>query len=123
MLLVLTVVGAGVSYDTHLGGHLRGVPQADGGGQLAAELVDPQAPGAEIASGPVADGARDCSDDHAPSARCAPLPPAFSPGPAALPGPSVGRLVSVAVHDDVAAPDGTAEATAPSLHALGISRT
>lgn len=101
MLLVLTVVSAGVPYGTHAGGH----------------------PVAEIASGPVADGSRDCSDHHAPSAQCAPLPPAFSPGPAAMPEPSAGRLVSIAVHDDTPAPAGTAEAMAPSLHALGISRT
>jgi hypothetical protein len=77
----------------------------------------------EVASGPVHDGLRDCSDHHPPSAHCDPLPAASSPGPAALPVPPTGRLGSTVVHGDTPVPANTADATAPSLHALGISRT
>lgn len=100
MFLVLAVVGAGVVWSTY---H--------------------EATAVEAASGPIHDGLRDCSDHHPPSAHCDPLPPASSPGPDALPVPSAGTLVSAVVHDDVPVPASTAEATAPSLHALGISRT
>lgn len=100
MLLVLAVVSAGVVCSTH----------------HAATSV-------EVASGPTHDGARDCADDHRPSAQCDPLPPVSSPGPATLLAPSTGGLVSVVAHDDTPVPANTAGTTAPSLHALGISRT
>lgn len=72
---------------------------------------------------PTHDGARDCADDHRPSAQCDPLPPVSSPGPAALLAPSTGGLVSAVVHGDTPVPANTADVTAPSLHTLGISRT
>jgi hypothetical protein len=100
MFLVLTVVGTGVLC----------------GAQHEVTAV-------EATAGPVHDGLRDCSDRHPPSAHCDPLLPVFSPGPAAAPVPSTGWLVSAVGHDDVQVPTNTADATAPSLHALGISRT
>jgi hypothetical protein len=100
MFLVLAVVSAGVVSSTHL-----------------------DATAVEVASGPIHDGFRDCSDHHPPSAHCDPLPTVSSPGPAALPVPSTGWLVSAVGHGDTPVPADTADATAPSLHALGISRT
>lgn len=100
MFLVLAVVSAGVVSSTY---H--------------------EATAVEVASGPIHDGLRDCSGHHPPSAHCDPLPPVSSPGPAALPVPSTGWLVSAVGHNDAAVPANAADATAPSLHALGISRT
>lgn len=123
MFLVLTVVGAGVLCGIHLDDHPHGGPQAHQSvGQPAAQAMEAPAPG-KIAAGPVGDSRQDCSDHHLPSAQCDPLLPASASGPAALPEPSVWQLVTVAVHDDTPVPANTAEATAPSLHALGISRT
>ncbi|MEU4388614.1 hypothetical protein [Promicromonospora sp. NPDC023805] len=82
-----------------------------------------EATAVEVASGSIHDGFGDCSDRHPPSVHCGPLLTVSSPGPAALPLPSAGTLVSAVVHDDVPVPANTADATAPSLHALGISRT
>ncbi|MFC4626668.1 hypothetical protein ACFO6V_00395 [Promicromonospora alba] len=82
-----------------------------------------EATAVEIASGPTRDDARYCSDDHRQSAQCDVLPPVSSSGPAALLEPSTGGLVTAVVHDDTPVPATTADATAPSLHALGISRT
>jgi hypothetical protein len=119
MFVVLTVVSAWLLCGIHLDDH----PQAHhGGGPLVTRSTDAQAP-REIAAGPTGGGWQDCSDHHAPSAQCDPLLPASSPGPAAMPEPSVRRLVSATVHGDIQVPTNTAEATAPSLHALGISRT
>lgn len=100
MFLVLAVVGAGVVCGTY-----------------------PEASVVEVAAGPIHDGLRDCSDHHSPSAHCDPLLPVFSPGPAAAPVASTGWLVSAVGHGDTPVPANTADATAPSLHALGISRT
>jgi hypothetical protein len=100
MFLVLTVVGTGVLC----------------GAQHEVTAV-------EATAGPVHDSLRDCSDRHPPSAHCDPFLPVSSPGPAAPPVPSTGWLVSTVVHGDTPVPAGTADATAPSLHALGISRT
>lgn len=77
----------------------------------------------EVTSGPIHDGLRDCSDHHSPSAHCDPRLSVFSPGPAVAPLASTGWLVSAVGHRNPLVPAGTADATAPSLHALGISRT
>jgi hypothetical protein len=123
MFLVLTMVSTGVLCGFHLDDHPHGGPQAHhGGGQLATQAMDAPAFGVS-AAGPTGDGWQGCSDHHLPSAQCDSLLPVPSPGPAAMPEPSVRRLVTAAVHDDTPVPANTAEATAPSLHALGISRT
>ncbi|MGI5191571.1 hypothetical protein ACQEVI_25755 [Promicromonospora sp. CA-289599] len=100
MLLVLAVVSAGAVVSTY---H--------------------DATTVEVAVGPIHDGLRDCSDHHSPSAHCDPVVPVFSSGPAAAPVPSTGWLVSAVGHGDTPVPANTADASAPSLHALGISRT
>ena len=123
MFLVLAVVSAGVVCSIHLDDGPRGGSRTHSGEQVAAQTTDVRATAAEPASWPTHGGPRDCSDDHRPSAQCDPLPPVSSPGPAALPEPSTGGLVSAVVHDDTPVPATMAEATAPSLDALGISRT
>lgn len=100
MLLVLAVVSAGVVCSTY---H--------------------EATAVQVVAAPIHDGLRDCSDHHSPSAHCDPLLPVFSPGPGAAAVPSTGWLVSAVGHSSTPLPANTADATAPSLHALGISRT
>lgn len=107
MVLVLTVVSAGVLC----------------GGQVAVQVADHPVLAVETVSGPVGGDSPYCADHHSPSAQCDPLRAAHSPGPPARPEPSTSWFMAPAVHHDTLAPAGTAEATAPSLHALGISRT
>ena len=124
VLLVLTLVSASALGGSHRDGFPHGGPQAaDGGGRLVTQTEGTDAPAAGTAAGPVGAGRPDCPDRHSPLAQCDPLPLASSPGPAAAPAPTVSRFAPVAVPEDVPAPANTAEATAPSLHALGISRT
>ena len=129
LFLALAIIGAGVLCSVPLDAHLHGGTQVrDDGGQLAVQLAAaPDPAGAEApeptAPEPLGDGPRDCSDRHAPSIQCAPLPPVTSPGPAAMPEPAFPQPALIPVHDDAPAPVNTAEATGPSLHALGISRT
>ncbi|WP_369374412.1 hypothetical protein AB1046_08845 [Promicromonospora sp. Populi] len=112
LFVVLTFIGtsglcSGFLDEAFLGEHLHG------GQPVHSVLV----------GAPAGDGAHDCSDRHPPAAQCAPLPPVTSPGPAAAPEPAVRQPALIPVPDDAPAPANTAEATRPSLHALGISRT
>src|SRR5690606_17014959 len=86
-----------------------------------ASPIAPAAAGA--ASGPVdRGGAHGCSDHHTATAQCDPVLPQ-TPGPAAVPDQTVQWLVrDVADHSAPSLSGGTI-ASAPSLHALGISRT
>ncbi len=116
MLLVLTVVSVHALCSVHVDTH-------DGGEVLAAQgVASTQDPAVEVVPEPLGGASHGCSDHHSVTVRCDPvLPPSLVL--AALPERTVQRLAPAAVHQDHRTASSVATAAAPSLHALGISRT
>jgi hypothetical protein len=124
MLLVLAIISAHLLCSTHPN------EQAQGAGHPYVAAVQssehgPATTGASVAvaaPAPPGDGSHGCSDHHPVTAQCDPvLLPA--PGPAAVPELAMQWLVSDMARHEPTVPLSTTVAAAPSLTALGISRT
>ncbi|WP_125777268.1 hypothetical protein [Antribacter gilvus] len=122
MFLVLAVVSVHVLCNVHLdepaqsAGHSHQAPVPD------AEQASAPTSVVEAAPAPLGGGSHGCSDHHSATAQCDPVTPT-SPGPAVAPTSSVQWLVSDLAHAERAARHIGTVAAAPSLTALGISRT
>ena len=124
MFLVLAVVSVHVLCSVHLDEHAHtGAQASDGGEVLAAhDVASAQDAAGEVVPEPLGGGSHGCSDHRAVTAQCDPILPA----PlvlAAVPERTVQRIAPAAVHQDHRTATSVAVAAAPSLHALGISRT
>lgn len=123
MLLVLAVVSVHVLCSVHLD-----APAQSAGHSHQAVQGSPQEPATvptfvvEAAPGPMGSGSHGCSDHHSATVQCDPVTPT-PPGPAVAPDLAVQWLVSDVAHREPAARQFGTVAAAPSLHALGISRT
>jgi hypothetical protein len=121
MLLVLTVISAHVLCSTHLN-------EAESAGHSRVAAVQSAVPATadasvvEAAPAPLGSDSHGCSDHHSVTAQCDPvlLPP---PGPAVVPELAVQWLVADLAHREPPARSSVTVAAAPSLTALGISRT
>lgn len=124
MFLVLAVVSAHVLCSVQLDGETHSGAQApDGGGQLAVyDVASAHDAVVEVVPEPLGGDSHGCSDHHPVTTRCDPvLPPPLVL--AVMPERTVQRLAPAVVHQDHRAASSAATAAAPSLHALGISRT
>ncbi|WP_146197309.1 hypothetical protein [Promicromonospora sp. AC04] len=122
MLLVLAAVTVHALCSFHLDPHTSAQAH-DGGEVLAAQgVANTQDAAVEVVPEPLGGASHGCSDRHSAAVQCDPvLPPSLVL--AALPEPAVQRLAPVTVHRDHRTASSVAVAAAPSLHALGISRT
>ena len=124
MFLVLAVLSVHFLCSAHVDGQAQSashshVAAVQGSGQEAAPT---ETSAVEVASAPLGGGSHGCFDHHVVTAQCDPVVPS-SPGPAVVPDSAVQWLVSdMALRESPAWSGGTV-AAAPSLHALGISRT
>jgi hypothetical protein len=133
MLLVLAVVSVQALCTVHLDDLVRSTTHSAGSstshahgvvGQDAVQgITGSQDASARAASEPALDGgSHGCFDRHPMTTQCDPARP-LPPSPAVVPDLAVQRLVpGMTRHESRAEPSGTA-AAAPSLHAMGISRT
>lgn len=128
MFLVLTVVSVHALCSVHLGEHAQDAAQAqDAGAVLTAHstthsVAEAGDAPAELVPGSLDGGPHGCSDRGPLIAQCDPVVPA-SLAPAAVPERSTQRIVAAIAHRARLTATGVADAAAPSLHALGISRT
>jgi hypothetical protein len=121
MLLVLAVISAHVVCGVHVseraeGGHSHvAAMQSAAPATLGASV-------AEAAPAPLGGDPHGCSEHHSVTAQCDPvrLPP---PGPAVVPELAVQWLVADLAHREPPVRSSVTVAAAPSLTALGISRT
>ncbi|MFC8801492.1 hypothetical protein ACFT2C_27475 [Promicromonospora sp. NPDC057138] len=126
MLLVLAVLGAQVLCGVHLNeqaaGHADEAAVQSPGLWPAAETTVAEAPDVEAALAPPDDGAHGCSDHRSLTAQGDPVrqPP---PGPAVMPELAAQWLVADLAHREPPVRSSVTDAAAPSLTALGISRT
>lgn len=124
VLLVLAVLSVHFLCSVHVDGQARSashshVAAVQGSGQ---ETAPTETSAVDVATAPLGGGPHGCSDHHAVTEQCDPVMPS-SPGPAVVPDFAVQWLVSdMALRESPAWSSGTV-AAAPSLHALGISRT
>jgi len=123
MLVVLAVISAHVLCGVHLNEQAQGVGHShEVAVQSAARApAAAETPVAEVAPAPLGDS-HGCSDHHSVTVRCDPVlqPP---PGPAAVPELAMQWLVSDMAHHEPPVRSSVTVAAAPSLTALGISRT
>jgi hypothetical protein len=124
MALVLVAVGVHVLCSVHLDEHPHEAGAADG---VVAQHGAHGTEGSHVevaaaAAGPLDHHAHGCSEHGAVSAQWDPVRP-LPQGPAVVPVLAAQWPVPVMVHHDKRVPSGVAVASAPSLHALGISRT
>ncbi|MBO0609130.1 hypothetical protein [Myceligenerans salitolerans] len=126
VLLVLTVVGAALTCDVHANEHAHDVGQlygaAESHGRGAAQATYDVAIDDVDTVAPVGGGSPGCSDHDTVTAQSFPLSPP-PPVLATMPERTAFRLAPVLVRLDHRPASGVAAARAPSLHALGISRT
>ena len=123
VLLALAVVSVHVLCSVHLNEQTRGNGHSHAASALVS--VDESADGTAgmlAVPEPVGGDSHGCSDHHKATAECDPVLPTL-PGSAVLPDLTVRwHVPEMAHHESRARSDGTVTA-APSLHALGISRT
>ena len=130
MFLVLTVLGVQVLCSVHVAEAGHGTHTHDGVGQHAplaaadaAGHATPDSHGTEDGSGHHDEDPSDCHEDRTVTARYERM---LSPFPDLAEAPDLAQqwLVPAMAHDGPQGPSaGVADAAAPSLHALGISRT
>lgn len=116
MFLVLTVVGVHVLCSVHLDERLDGL---DGQGASHSHGAAVHAAGHDSEHG---GGSHGCADHHRVAAQCDPLRPA-APAPAVTPELAVQWLVPAPASHEPLTRSSVTLPTAPSLTALGISRT
>lgn len=123
MVLVLAVMSVHVLCSVHLdepppgAGHAHTTSAA-----FAVDLASAPQTASEVVPAPLGGGSHGCGDHHTATAQCEPVLPA----PlllAVMPEPAVQRLAPAAAQQDQRPLSSVVNAAAPSLHALGISRT
>ncbi|MFI8526672.1 hypothetical protein ACIGB8_19605 [Promicromonospora sukumoe] len=127
LLLALAVVSVHVLCSVHLDEQAQGAGHSHAASALvsvdeAADEAAGDAVGAPAVPEPAGGDSHGCSDHHQATAECDPVLPVPA-GSAVLPDLTVRWQVPEAAHHaSRVGPNGTV-AAAPSLHALGISRT
>lgn len=122
MFLVLTVAGVHAVCSVHLDEHTHGAAHSHGDDGAPAAHGEVRATAVQAdALEPVGGSSSGCSDHERVTAQSDPL---LLPAPvlATMPEPTAVRLAPTVVHRDHRTAS-TVTASAPSLHALGISRT
>lgn len=123
MFLVLAVVSVHALCSVHVdepqpgAGHTHGTSAV-----LAVDLAGALEPAVEAEPEPLGGGTHGCGDHHTATAQCDPVLPAPL-DLAVMPEPAAQRLAPAAAQQDHLALTSVVTAPAPSLHALGISRT